>query len=964
MKPPKSKSEGQLHTSNPLKEWLDSAVSPEIFELNVLQVSDGDYSTAYELLCYSPNLKRTNAGILARSWLKRYDHCKYGGWWCSGIDPLTWDDMQWGCFKPLRPLIDQENKNKITKYEHPPKTETRLWLLRVSDRIWEQVSQCYEIAIAPEDREHPGGFWHWVWQKNVPIVIVEGAKKAGCLLTLGYAAIAVPGIWNGRRAPKDDNGKILRESLIPDLQLFATLNRDIYFCFDNDSKRKTRKNVQKAIEATGTLFAKAGCNVKVIQLPRGKAKGVDDFIVAGGEFSSLYDTALALDNYKALNLWELTYSTVNLNQRWVCDIKIPDTGLVCIKSPPGTGKTELFVKEVEKLMRDGTKTLCATHRIQLGRAIVSRLALDWIEDKRIADHFGTFGYGLCIDSLHPNSQARFNPENWEGATFIIDEAEQVINHLLNSSTCYKNRVAILKTLRQLLGVIVQSGGRIVLADADLSDVAVDYIRNLIRQQAGVDWEPYTIVNEWSDPATSYDCVMFNDSNPSRLEHELDKFIKAGNRVLIQTDSKNKGKVLERSFTRQFKGLRVLRIDAETVANPTHPAYGCVERLNEVLKDYDIAICSPTIGTGVSIDLKGHFDAVFGIFNGVISVAEARQALIRLREPVKRFVWAKSFGLSKIANGSVSDFQLRKTKGKEAKIILDLLECDLDILGGTETRSLQTWALMGARFNAERLRYFDFLQQKLEDDGHRISLFDPNNTDPDPVKAKRQELRQIKDEIELEDAAAIVAASDLTHSQYQQLKDKRQKTQDERFASRKYDLEQKYQVPVTPDLVLKDNRGWYPKILLHYFMLNPTGANHRDRAHLQGHLDRGEGQFCLQDLRWVTAKTEAMHRLKVMQWFDPDRELCHHDADLRDWAEWVKGYRREIADYLELCISESDSPIKVLALLLGKLGIKLERLGQRRVNGERLRFYCFPEIDDGREQIFNAWNSRGMEEEAA
>ncbi|MHC5613793.1 MAG: DUF3854 domain-containing protein [Nostoc sp.] len=34
--------------------------------------------------------------------------------------------------------------------------------------------------------------WHWVWRHNVPVVIVEGAKKGGALLTGGYAAMAYP----------------------------------------------------------------------------------------------------------------------------------------------------------------------------------------------------------------------------------------------------------------------------------------------------------------------------------------------------------------------------------------------------------------------------------------------------------------------------------------------------------------------------------------------------------------------------------------------------------------------------------------------------------------------------------------------------------------------------------------------------------------------------------------------------
>ncbi|MHC5767608.1 MAG: DUF3854 domain-containing protein [Nostoc sp.] len=53
-----------------------------------------------------------------------------------------------------------------------------------------KVSLRCGIPITEFDLQHPGGFWHWVWQHNVPVTIVERVKKAGALLTAGYAAIA------------------------------------------------------------------------------------------------------------------------------------------------------------------------------------------------------------------------------------------------------------------------------------------------------------------------------------------------------------------------------------------------------------------------------------------------------------------------------------------------------------------------------------------------------------------------------------------------------------------------------------------------------------------------------------------------------------------------------------------------------------------------------------------------------
>jgi alkylated DNA repair dioxygenase AlkB len=50
--------------------------------------------------------------------------------------------------------------------------------------------------------------------------------------------------------------------------------------------------------------------------------------------------------------------------------------------------------------------------------------------------------------------------------------------------------------------------------------------------------------------------------------------------------------------------RILRIDSESVSDPNHPAFGCISHLNEILTQYDLVIASPSLETGVSIDIKG------------------------------------------------------------------------------------------------------------------------------------------------------------------------------------------------------------------------------------------------------------------------------------------------------------------------------------------------------------------------
>jgi hypothetical protein len=688
---------------SPLSEWLASGVDPDLIALNV-QTLSGD--TPYQYLLYEINAAsgRVHPDAQWRWARKHYSHIEHGGWWCSGLDPLNnWQPMYWGCFKPHQPrnTFDPKGKIKPVKYEHPPKTPTRAFFLQVPYHIWAKVAERYGVPIDNSDRQL--GFWQWVWDNNIPVIIVEGVKKAGCLLTLGYVAIALPGVTGGVRT-KTPQGEKCDPYLIPELQHFATEERSIYICFDRDSKRQTVQNVNREIGKLGRLFTAAKCSVKVINLP-GPEKGVDDFVLSKGEdaFSALKNEAQGFQFWLARESWLLTYpASLKLNSRYLGKLPYPESGLACIKAPKGTGKTQALTNLVSQALETGNRrVLIITHRIQLGRAICASLGINYIDETRDSAFGKLFGYGLCIDSLHPLSQAKFNPEDWLGAIVIIDECEQVIWHALNSSTCRENRVAILQTLQELIHNVLTTGGLVVAQDADLSDYSIDYLIAI----AGISISPWVVINEWQ-PKRGRDVTFFATSNPASLYVQMEQILSQEvtccniesraefcpkeqyrPRIMVVEDSqKVTGKWscrnLETQLQRRFPNYQILRIDSESVADPNHPAYGCIEQLNAHIKNYDIIIASPTIGTGVSIDIRGYFTAVFGIFKGAVAVNDALQALARVRdENVPWFVWTQQFGFGKIGNGSASYRAIIKSQQKVIKTNIKLLhgvDFDIDI----------------------------------------------------------------------------------------------------------------------------------------------------------------------------------------------------------------------------------------------------------------------------------------------
>jgi hypothetical protein len=944
------------------QEWLNSGVDPGIIALNVETLTDtatSSYSDSLFPIAERLNWKIVRFGEATRSNLR--------GWWVSGIDPLNnWQRMEWGRFKPdaATPVLDS-TKGKPAKYLSPSlgPGSSRLVLLDVPQSIWEKVAQRFGVPLLSDDlsSDRSLGFWQWVWKSNLPVILTEGEKKAGCLLTQGYAAIALPGIFTGYRKET--------QQLIPELAHFATPERSVCICFDYETQPKTVQNITLATTKLGKLLKHSGCTVKIASLP-GPEKGIDDFIINQGQqpFTALYDAAPLMNSWLASKLWELTYpASLTLNTPYLNNLPYPTSGLACIKSAKGTGKTTALEPLIRSATREGRKVLVITHRIQLGRAICENLGIDWIEQVKTSDTQGLLGYGLCIDSLHPNSQARFDPESWKGAIVILDEVEQVLWHALNSSTCYEQRVKILETLRKLIQVLLESDGLLIIQDADLSDVSIDYLKGLVETPI----DPWVVINQWNP--VGWNVSFFDTPNPVPLIAEMEALIPQG-AVFITLDSQKvngqwSSQNLETYLTAQYPDKRILRIDSETVANPQHPAYGSVKCLDQVITNYDIVLATPTIGTGISIDVRGHFKAVFGIFQGVTSDIESRQALARVREPVPRFVWAASFGPFKVGNGSCSYQDVIHSTTSVVQSTISLLkEVDFDIDMQTDPITLRSWAKMAARVNVSLWGYRHEFENGLAMEGHRVTVITsdslkllPEQDNQSTVQKITQDIKTIREISQLTEAEAIASADELTPDEYKALKDQRAKTINERHAQQKYELQQRYPIPITPEVKLKDDKGWYSQLQLHYYLTHdPTLVRLQDAKEWQAHLDRGNGKVALQDVRLLTAQVEVFKVLGILNLIDSERQVRATDADIEKICHVANRYQQNLKNILNLTISQKMTPIEVVQALLGRLGLKLACIGRDVTsNGRRagIRIYQYQPPGDDRDIIFAEWRQQ-------
>ncbi|MBW4508035.1 MAG: DUF3854 domain-containing protein [Scytonematopsis contorta HA4267-MV1] len=1011
-----------MHLQELQPQHLEEFVNSSGIDLHLTQLNFKSLQgiTAYDYLFISEQLPRTNTGMVKTAWLQRYEHITSGGWWCSGLDPLNqWQNMEWGCFKPNQPR--ENEKGKFIKYEHPPITSTRVFCLRVTQEIWQKVQERYNVSIPEnirmsEDGEATG-FWQWVMQNNLPIIICEGVKKAAALLTIGYIAIAVPGITSGYRVVKDDYGKILRRQLIPDLAGFTITKRSVYICFDFETEQKKIAAVNNAISQLGLLFQEKNCPVQVIQLP-GKEKGVDEFIVAKSinAFDNIYRQSVDLENYLASIKphSELTFPAVEtINRRYLGEIPLPESGLVGVKSAKGTGKTTALQAVVKEAKTKNQPVLLITHRIQLGRFLCEKIGIQWglgnndiNQPSKKREFFTTNtlpirnsqfairnSLGLCIDSLW-----KLNPEDWQGGIIILDEVEQSLWHLLHSETCKDKRVKILKRFQQLISTVLTTGGLVIAQDADLSDVSLEYLQGL----AGTQLTPWVIVNEWK-PVKGWDVTYYDSPNPTPLIQQLELDLLAGRKCYVTTDSRA-GRyscdTVERYLKERLGKLhklfpKTLVVSSYTTNTPGHAAVDFVAEINQKVSEYDAVFVTPSLGTGISIDVQ-HFDRVYGIFQGVIPDSEARQALARVRDDVPRVVWCAKRGIGLIGSGSTNYRLLSNWYQENQKENLALLSplhtIDVDLPLVYDPIHLRTWAKLAVKVNSSICLYRQSMKDGLTRDGHQIwvrsNAIHKNiirdlrlaflATDPDDSETRRRliseivktrrdwekgrqktkdigsSIKKIKRQNQLAIANSVADARNIDSAEYEKLSVKHSLTDEERYQINKFILCKKYGVEVTPQLKLRDDKGYYLQLLMHYYLTHESVYFHlRDKQEWNQQLSSGGGKVFLPDLKNYTLKIEALRALGMQQFLEPGRKFTEHDADLLSLKNTVFQCSQHIKRALNIDLvgrKEQLSTVKILKRLMGILGLRL-----KQVNG--VYQVDFNSLNDGREEIFTVWQQR-------
>ena len=944
--------------ANHWNEWLASAVDQKLTALNVRSLSG---PSVYEyLLCALPQTARRNDGRLRDGYLKRYAHAEAGAWWVSGLDPLNdWLAMDWGRMKPDYPRLEwdkttQQQTQKPVKYESPPKTPNRVTYLRMPLHLWRLVSLRYNVPM-PEhititEEGEALGFWAWVMaHPEIPVILTEGEKKAGCLLTLGFVAIALPGIWNGRVGKED------LERLHPDLVPMTQKGRKFVVLFDYESKPKTKQQIFQATRRTASAIVELCCQCEVALLP-GPEKGIDDWVVALGKKADKAVTAMIADALRMSEYQQRFFInrarglhkykpnvTVNTRYLSLAIHSLPQSGLVGLVSDMGTGKTEILA--VLRRENPNLSFLNNGHRVTLLKNLSDRLQTAMYSAISCGDWGQVKALSITVDSLYKmaNDLQAYD-------ILFIDEACQYLAHLLKSKTCKEHRGAILEVLEYL----VYNAKLVVLADAHLDDLTIEFFMNL--RPTGE--KPYIIKNLYRSGGRQVH--WYEGKNSSAIVAEFHAQLMMGKKLMMVSDSKRFIKKLERALndgvsidtpddetpeSAEDRQLRVWAIHSENSGSEENVIF--IREINIAIKDLDAFLITPSLSSGVDIS-SYHFDAVFGVFHAVSqSATECAQQLWRYRPDVPMYVWVAPRPPFGYAETNARRIKERILQTNEMTAFLIRINRETGKRGAEKDWALDASCQIEGQRNWSINHLRADLRSLLEEMGNTIA---PVGDATDEGASRWMKAAGIA--IDEEHYRKVANAKDIDRRTYAARQHQDYLKPEEVLECEKFRIQDTYGMSVTPELVEQDDSGRLIKKIIaleailaapgemitdddlgREFVAPPSVVVERDKS------ERDRLAICTD---WSNHSTSWLmrHRLglrAVLMDLMSGVEIKGDEAMIQVLAQFSKRNASHVKGILNLTIPLDESPVWILGQYLAQLGLSTE---SRRPleDGKRVRYY--------------------------
>lgn len=661
------------------------------------------------------------------------------------------------------------------------------------------------------------------------------------------------------------------------------------------------------------------------------------------------------------------------NERYLGHVPLRP-GVLCVKSPKGSGKTEQLVSLVRQCRSAKKRVLLIGHRRTLLMTMAKRLRLTCYLApelpavfrqailEQIAEASGQEGEREAIDgagdadtdALHrlggyrqcsPTSRFAISldslmvlrPDVNKYHVVIIDEAEQVFSHLVGS-TLREKRQEVYHRLRHYLRVAES----VVLMDADLGmvtmdslfamglmpDVSISFILNVCSQNPGT--------------ARMYD-------SQGQLVDRLRVAVGAGEKCYVATNSKNKAIELQKALSKDWPERRIVVVhsDNSTSIDVQHLLSNIAD---EFERNIDVLIASPALGTGVDITFKlppprkgmrTVVQHVFGLFMGRITThLDMDQQLMRVRHPGAVHVWVDPVEDYFETDVGVIKDQLSVTVG-ETRTLLGYDDDGQPKLAA-EDGLIDIWSRVRAANRGSKNRLATLFRQLRADAGWRI---EDVARETESAKAGTESMKEGKELRVEERAARIMAAPVLDDEAAEKLKWRHKQSLPmsvaERAALERHWLEAFYCEKVSEKLIDLDCDGRLRSAIDNLeCLLAPDVANREfDKS-------QRDNKVWAADLGVRCARASLLREvLQAAGLFDAKNLKILDSAEVeQSTLESFVGALRKRKQQFESAFDllprkDADSNrVQQLGVVLEKMGLRLDKAKASDVGGKKVRRY--------------------------
>ncbi len=367
---------------------------------------------------------------------------------------------------------------------------------------------------------------------------------------------------------------------------------------------------------------------------------------------------------------------------------------------------------------------------------------------------------------------------------ILDEIESVHEHLCGSRM-NDNTAECWRTLSNY----IRHTEKIIACDATLKDETCQLLFNK---------KIVTKIENTYQSFRGLRCKLWFSAE--KVIEKIFELLNNGKNIVIPTNSKSRGKKIEKIILKHYPTISVLRIDSEN---------GFTEK--EKWGRYNVLIYTPTISAGISFD-ESHFHALCGFFVRNSTSAELScQMLFRVRNLIDNEMHLYADKDCSEITKPVDDLSLtayiqEMIRTSHQSLRTEGIEIDRYNERAKEDTYFKLYRLYLKKNHLSFIYFRSYLSSILRSHGLTITYDkDVKDDNINSNKNVKDDMNDIALQIKKEDAENIIHATPINRDEYYRLSESRkEKTRDENLSMKRYVLtntfDRKYDDPLTLEWV--------------------------------------------------------------------------------------------------------------------------------------------------------------------